>query len=168
MKKTSKSRTNVTLALAALFVAGVLTTSGAYAMFGEGFMQNEDVANAIENNDYDAFLTAVSELSSEKAMEWFTEERFQSIVERSETMESIKTALDNNDYSAWVEAVSATPRGEEMVELITEDKFPTLVELHETQENAMRLAQELGLDSLGHGQMKMGRGYGGIGCPMVS
>lgn len=65
----------------------------------------------------------------------------------------IKQALENGDYDTWSELTADQP----IAEIITADNFDQLVKLHQLKqagdiEEAKALAEELGLDELGHGK----------------
>ena len=115
-------------------------------------MHNADVQAAIEADDYNAFVDAVSEIDADAA-DRVTEEMFDSMVERFEAKEDVDAAIESEDYDAWVEAVSELPHGDKMVDVVSEDEFSVLVEMHEAKENGdqetvRELAEEIGLDEL--------------------
>jgi len=63
--------------------------------------QQNAIDMAIENNDYDAYLTAVQSVFAEKSSEAF----FNDLVSKRLTAEKIKNAVESEDYEAYVEAV---------------------------------------------------------------
>ncbi len=136
------------LALAVCFVA----VSGAYAFggFGQG---NEAAKEALENNDYTAFVEAISKE--------ITEERFEQMVERFENRQAVQQALEAGDYDAWVKAIESRPK---ITDVITEENFPKLVEMHEARqqgdfETAKATAEELGLTAFRGMRGPMGSPY---------
>jgi len=110
----------------------------------------EAVKDAIANNDFDAWVTAMTNE--------LTEERFNKLVEmyelmeeRRETREEIHAALDANDYDAWVAAIADLEIQPRIAEVINEDNFHLAVELHEAKENgdkerAREILEELGIN----------------------
>jgi hypothetical protein len=136
-----------------LGMIGVVGMGAASAMGGldHETMQSSTIQDALEANDYDAFISAVAEKDPDAA-ERISEERFEKIVERFDIKNEISDALEVGDYDAWVQAVAQTPYGENIQEIITEDNFDELVEFHEARvagdkETAKELAEELGLPS---------------------
>ncbi|MBU1120320.1 MAG: hypothetical protein ABIE23_03180 [archaeon] len=133
----------------------VVTASGVYA-FG-GFQGNEAAKNALENEDYDAFIQALPETGKcGNIAERMTEENFHQLTEQYRARASVEQALEDGDYDAWVEAIESRPK---ITDLITEENFDSFVELHNARksgdhETANALAEELGLN-----QMPM-RGFG--------
>ena len=123
----------------ALFLVGIVT-AGAASAFGGRFGGNEAVHEAIENEDYGAWKSAMTDE--------LTEERFQLQVERHEmhqerleelgidpevfyeAQEAKRDAIEAGDYEAYMAAVNGLdlPKG-----ALTEDEFNTLVEMHEAR-----------------------------------
>jgi hypothetical protein len=148
-------------ALVALFLVGIVT-AGAVSAFGFGGKRgyNEDVHEAIENEDYGAWKEAITEE--------LTEERFQLQLERHqmhkerleelgidydefhEAQEAKRAAIESGDYDAYMDAVNGLdlPKGS-----LTEDEFNTLVEMHEAKS---------GEGGFGRGQMSR-KGLGMMG-----
>jgi len=139
-------------------VACVLTASSAYA-FGFGFQENEEAMNALEAQDYEAFIGAIGETERcERFAENMTEGRFQQMAERHETRQAIEAAIESGDYDAWLAAMNSVPR---ITDFITEDNFASFVELHEAREEgdfetARAIAEELGIPGKPMGGMGMG------------
>ena len=151
---------NALLGVFALMVLGTLTMAGAYA-FGGWFLQDEAVSQTLEAEDYDAFLTAVSERFADS----MTEERFGELVDKYNAVQAVDEAIENRDYNAWAEAVSEQPGGERLLELITEENFDTYAELHEALDKVKELSDELGIQGF---RGDRGRGMHGFGmrpCP---
>lgn len=134
------------------------------------FGNNTAIKEAIKNDDYEAYMTALEE--SWKAYKArITEEKFNELVKHQKQMEEtraamqekmgkIQQALENKDYSAWKEAIGDSPHEAKLAEVITEENFNTYVEMQKAMqthdfEKANQLAQELGLR--GKGEV---RGFG--------
>lgn len=81
--------------------------------------QQNAIDVAIENNDYDAYLTAVQSVFSEKSSEEF----FNDLVSKRLTAEKIKAAIEAEDYEAYVEAVEWTEREGKL----TEEQFAEMI-----------------------------------------
>jgi len=114
----------VTYGIMALFVLG-LVAAGASAF---GFGQNQDVQDALKNNDFAAWKSA------HEAQ--LTEENFQRAVEMyhahaqmQERMQAVEDAIKNDDYTAYQEAVS------NMHLSISEDQFDKMVQQYQETGN---------------------------------
>ncbi|MFA7717415.1 MAG: hypothetical protein WC875_01765 [Candidatus Absconditabacterales bacterium] len=96
---------------------------------GMGMILNQEkqgIQNAIEKNDYAAYLTAY-----EKAK--LTKDQFAQMVKMNQSKGAIETAITNNDYPAYVVALQGTP----MEGKVTQDQFKDMVAKH-TQRTAER------------------------------
>ena len=126
------------------------------------------VKEVIENNDYDAWVDALSSIidDEEKLDKFATEERFEKIIskmadrqERRDHKKEILNAALNNDYSLWnnlvKEAVESRDwaHGKHLLEVVNEDNFDLYVEMIELKNEAKTLrdkangiADQLGLE----------------------
>ena len=135
--------------------ACVLMLGSAYA-FGGLVQGNEAMQQALQNNNYEAFLNA----GCERVNERMTEERFGQMAERFSSKQAVRGAIENSDFDAWVEAVESKPG---ITDIVTEENFETFVAMHEARqsgdlETAKQLAEELGIPAMqGKG---FGRGFG--------
>jgi len=81
--------------------------------------------------------------------------------EMQQKMEATRQAIEDNDYQAWAELVEGQP----VAEIISQDNFAKFVEMHQLRKQAQTIAEELGLNKMGH----MGRGFNGeFGGPPLS
>lgn len=138
------------LASMAVLIISILTASAfAVGLGKDANGNNQAIKEAIENNDYNAWKTAMtSEL---------TEERFNQIVEkhqkmqnRKENIDALKAAIEAEDFEAWQSAVSEMENPPKYASGITEENFDTLVEFYNAKESgdkekAKELAKELGI-----------------------
>jgi hypothetical protein len=151
---------NALLGVFALMALGTLTMAGAYA-FGGWFLQDEAVSQTLEAEDYNAFLTAVSERFADS----MTEEKFGELVDKYNAKQAVDEAIENRDYNAWAEAVSEQPNSERLLELITEENFYTYAELHEAMNQVKELSDELGIQGLRGGMRRGMHGSSMRPCP---
>jgi len=66
--------------------------------------QEQAIQSAIENNDYDAYLTVVQSVFAQTSSEAF----FNDMVTKRLVAEKIKAAIEAEDYEAYVQAVAGT------------------------------------------------------------
>lgn len=145
------------LGMLALLVVGIIATSGAVSAY-RGW-NDESVKEAIDNEDYDGWKTAM--------IEGLTEEHFQEVVQhrqqmgnrhgnREEIQESrsqIREAIENEDYPTWKTIIEAMPEHPQKIEA-TEENFQKVLEVHALmtsgdREGADDLREELGLPARG-------------------
>ena len=122
---------NTIFALLALMLVGIVATAGASA-FGWMSEDREDVRQAIEDNDFEAWRTAKQTR--------ITEENFNEVVSRHESgslcresHDEVREAIDNENYQDYLDAVTnydSCPK--EMPELSEED-FEILVQILDYQ-----------------------------------
>ncbi|MFH1590875.1 MAG: hypothetical protein ABIC95_03020 [archaeon] len=149
MKKTA------TFALLGLLLVGLVASASAFG--GKMFGDNEALESALDNNDYEAFVSAIGDDDRGQRMaDHMTEERFAQMIERHQWRESVQTAVESGDYDAWVAAHADKPVRPEITDLIDEESFPTLVAMHQARqdgdvETAQELAEKLGLPARGRG-----------------
>jgi hypothetical protein len=110
----------------------------------------EDIINAIEAKDYDAWKAAVSDR--------LTEDNFNTLVERHEAMseqreqrDDVMEAIEAGDYAAFQVAADNTPI---ISRIQDEDDFEILVQLHQAKqdgdyEKVRELSEQLGLSEWG-------------------
>ncbi|MBN2368175.1 hypothetical protein JXC34_04075 [Candidatus Woesearchaeota archaeon] len=145
------------IALLALVVVGIVAAAGASA-FGFGFGQDQEardvIRDAIDNNDFDAWKSAVSTA--------LTEENFNQLVEIHQNMgqnraqfrkqgDEMRDAIEAGDYDAYLEALGNMDTLPPGLETLTEEDFDLLVQIHEARqdgdyETAEELSDELGFD----------------------
>ncbi len=137
-----------------------LMVSGAYAFGGFGAGGNEAAKEALENKDYGAFVSAVSENFRER----FTEEKFTQAAERFQLRQGEMQAIEDGDYGAWAEAIESRPG---ITDFITEENFGDFAAMHNARqegdfETAQALAEELGLSQFQGKGFGKGPGMGGM------
>jgi hypothetical protein len=150
-------------AMLAIFVISIATVSAAYAYSANAFMPgagNEDMMNAIANNDYEAFMEA----NQARFAEMFTQERFAEMAENHQKTQAIQKAIEEGDYQAWVAAVEAA-QPPKITDIVNEDNFSTYVEMYNARmngdyETAQKLTEEL---ELGQFMKGFARGHGSYG-----
>jgi hypothetical protein len=132
---------------------------------GERLDSNDSVRNAIENNDYDAYMAAI-EAEFDEFKEQMTKDKFEEIVNfqknmtlnkesMQKSMENIKDAIESDDYEAWAAAVNNTPE-RRLLDVITKDNFSTYLDMHKALESgnfsqAKELSDSLGLQTPNQG-----------------
>lgn len=150
------------------------STTEVRAQRGKMSPENEAVRTAIENKDYPAWVTAVTNSPrGDELLSKVNEGNFARFIEMLEAQkngdettaetiraelglptkaemtaqrEAITTALDNNDYEAWKVAMANSPKESDMLSKIdTEAKFQLLVEMHNNHERNEAISTELGL-----------------------
>jgi hypothetical protein len=157
------------LLLLGLFTFGLLAQGVSAFGMGNGIFRSEEIRDAIESEDFEAFQEAVSELETTAGSRRFfgiTEERFQELVERFHLHEDVEAAIDAGDYEAWLAAHEAMGGNSKMTELISEEDFPRFQELHQLREQVRGIEEELeisGLRGQGHVFGHRKGGFGGKG-----
>lgn len=136
MKQTNKKKIALgLLGLTAVSVMGAAAASALPGGFGHkgGFGGNEQIKEAVDANDFDAFVNAISEIDPDRA-EDISEEDFAQIVEKHENREAVHDAIENEDYDAFLEAIEDA--GKRNVDDMTEEKFQQIVTRHNAHEAA--------------------------------
>jgi hypothetical protein len=146
MKKT-------TVTLIAIMLLGILTVS---AFGGFGFGNKEEINNALENNDFDAWKTAMTQQLTEENFNKMVE-RHQKRAEFREHKEEIHAAIEAGDYETWSSLIEETPMADKF-DVITAENFDLFAEMHNARldgdhETAQEIADSLGLECQG-GRMK--------------
>lgn len=123
------------LAIGLIGIAGI-SAATAIGFGGKGFgnepiNENPELQTAIDNNDYDAFMSALSSIDSEAALR-FTQERFENMVLRHEAREDIQKAIENDDYNAFIEALNE--KNENRLNLMTEERFAEMVQRNQNHQ----------------------------------
>lgn len=123
---------------------GLLLSAVGVSAFGmnKGFM-NEEVFEAIENDDYESWKTIMQSSITETNFQAM-QENHQQIRRRDDPVfqdlrEITREAINNNDYDAYILAINeyeATYEGNEITNIMTEDDFATLVEIHSQRESS--------------------------------
>lgn len=116
-------------------------------LFGMGSESRDAIENAIKAKDYNTWKEAMAaEL---------TEENFNKLVERQETMserqvqrEAMENAIQEGDYEAWKKAAENSSVNSSMI--LDEDHFNNLVQLNQAKQDenytkVRELSEELGL-----------------------
>lgn len=142
-------------------------TEERFNMLAGRFATHEAMMTAVENEDYDAWTSAISDEYPRKATS-LTQDDFQQMIDRHASMEEIRLAIENRDYDAWLEAQSNLQFGSKFTQLITEDEFDTFVDMHNAKMNgdfdtAKELAEQLDLDGFRNGFSKHGNPHGKVG-----
>jgi preprotein translocase subunit Sss1 len=83
-----------------------------------GYQKRQAVDNAIEANDYNAFVKASTP----------TQEEFNQIVTMHKTQKAIKAAIDNKDYNAFVTALKADTNRPTDAKIPTQEEFNKMLE----------------------------------------
>ena len=148
-------------ALVAVLAIGIMLT-GTVAAFG-GF-KDEDVIDALESDDYDAWRIAMQDGLTEERFDQM-QERYAKGAEDKEYRDAMKAEIEEGDYEGWLEVIDSMDRIPRMAEnILDEEDFNTLVELHEARtigdlESAKALAEELGLEPMMRGRSGRGMGH---------
>jgi len=154
-------KNTVIFGVAALFIFG-LVACDAFA-FGGHFRGDSAVGDALEADDYDAYLAALDDgFQTRKAQ--MTEEKFSKIAghylkmtekraEMQERREQLHAAMDEG-YESWRALADSMDPQPPFADRITEENFDKFVELRDTMEHAKELRDELGFDErmAGHGK----------------
>tara|TARA_Y100000310_G_C20699139_1_gene828042 strand:- start:5816 stop:6571 length:756 start_codon:yes stop_codon:yes gene_type:complete len=141
-----------------IMAVGILATLAASSLGATAvFADDEDsfgidlteIKDALEANDYEAFVSALSEID-QRAAEKMSEGIFERVVNNYEDMEAVHDAIETGEYSDWVDAMNELPGGEALVEVITEDEWESFKEFHDAKESgdmetAEIIAEEIGL-----------------------
>lgn len=139
-------------------------------------IQIKAINAALENNDYNAWVTAVKaenanspllkKVTADNFSEYVTayKEREIKMTEQKIKIDAIKTALEVGNYTAWTTAVKATDANSPLLAKITADNFSKYVEANKLREQADTIFKDLGIDGGGFmGGMGIGdRGHGGM------
>lgn len=150
-----------TYGLLALFLVGLLSTGALVSAFhgSNGIWSEEDreeLRTAVENDDYNAWKTAMQNRLTEDNFEKVVERRAE-MSEKREKREAMRTAIDNADYEAYKTAVeNLNPKRP----VLSEEVFEKIVETHKLRaegnhEKAKALRQEVDFLAVGE---DMGRG----------
>ena len=123
---------------------GATSAFGGY-LFGMDHERNEDIKNAIEANDYEAWKAAMSAR--------LTEDNFNRLVERQEAMserreqrEAIMKAIESEDYEAFQVAAEDSSIFHRIQD---KDDFKMLVQLHQAKQDrdfdtVRKISEQLG------------------------
>lgn len=94
-------------------------TEEQFAKMAVRAQQEQAIQLAVENNDYDAYLTAVQSAFADRSSEAF----FNDMVTKKLAAEKVKAAIEAEDYDAYVEAVKGTEREGKL----TEEQFAEMI-----------------------------------------
>ena len=155
---------NTIFAVLTLFVIGIVVATSASA-FGFGWMQEdkEDIRQAINNKDFDAWKDAIQSRLTEENFNEFVA-RHKSISECRESRDLIRDAIDNEDYEAYLDVISEIEDCPHEMPELTEDEFNILLQIHDARqegdmETIHELMDQLDVDMLfGNGQGFMMKG----------
>ena len=138
----------------------ILASLGTVSAFGGNFFRmdpesREDMVNAIEANDYNAWKAAKSDQLTEENFNKRVE-RHEARAEMRELREDKKLAIEAGDYEAFLVAAENWPK---LPNIQNEGDFKLLVELHQAKldgdyDKVEELREELGLLG-GFGKHKM-------------
>ena len=154
------------ITLGALLIALVAFSVSAVPQWLEG---NQEAEQALQNNDYDAFVASLpTEGKGSRMAKHLDEEHFAKMVEGFNHREAVDAAIVAHDYDAYVAAVQDAPRGADILDVVTAENFDTFVAHHEAMESgdfetARALADEIGLEpkgNMGEGCMGHRQGFG--------
>ena len=124
----------ITLGLLSLLLIGIVAVG--VSAFGMWY-NNEDVRQAIEDNDYGAWKDAINEQLTEENFVRMRE-KHQKYGWKWQAKSEMRNAIQNNDYDAYVTAVEGFNKE------ITEEDFDILVQMHQAkQEGDYDLVYEL-------------------------
>ena len=150
---------------------GIVAAAGASA-FGLGFWQSTEdrtaIQDAIANNDFTAWKTAVTATLTEDNFNKMVE-RHNNMVQRRENMDEMRTAIDAGDYDSYIEAVGNMDNLPDDFQPLSEEDFNLLVQIHEARqsgdyETAQQLRDQLSNPMIGgFGRGMMGEGFGHAG-----
>jgi len=148
-----------------IMAVGMLASLG-FSMMGTAYAATEDMVSidtsslveAIENNDYEAFVSALTDIDS-LAAEHMNEDVFERLVEKYNLHEDIDEAVDTLDYAAWSELVLNLPGGELWVETISEEEFESYKNMLDAREDgdietARSISEDIGLTEMREQRME--------------
>ena len=116
-----------------LMIAGVLLSVGVASAFGAGFASEEQssaIKQAVEQNDFEAWKTAVEETLTQENFNKLVE-RNKEMTERKELQDAVKQAIANGDYNAYKQAFENLKGS---IQVMNEDDFNTMVERYNSGE----------------------------------
>ena len=155
--------------LLALMLVGIVAAAGSASAFGRHFGQEdrEEIKQAVESNDYDAWKNLMSEKLTQDNFDKLVE-RHENRAEHRENMEAVKAAIDSGDYDAYVDAVDSIENLPEEHVTMSEETFDIVVQMHQARqysdhETAKELREQLGDDfpgPKGKGKGRQGQGKG--------
>jgi enolase len=117
----------ITAYLLGLMFAGVLVSVGIASAFGAGFANEEQssaIKQAIEQNDFEAWKTAMEQTLTQENFNKLVEKN-KKMTERKELIDAVKQAIANGDYNAYKQAFENLKSS---IQVMNEDNFNSMVE----------------------------------------
>lgn len=139
-----------------LVAVGVMASAGLASAFGGGFVNEQQktaIKQAIENNDFEAWRTAMTETLTQENFDKLVEMN-KAMAERRDLQNAMRQAIANGDYNAYNQAFENL-RGS--MQAMSEDDFNAMVERY----NAGNAGNAGNSGELGGGFGFPGRGLGG-------
>lgn len=112
--------------LLALTMLGIIGSIGLASASGLGFVNSEQrttIQQAIENNDFEAWKSAVTSTLTQENFDKLVE-RHKSMSERMELKNALQQAIENKDYQAYAEAAEKLAS----TNIMTEEEFNAAAE----------------------------------------
>jgi len=119
--------------LLGLMFAGVLVSAGIASAFGAGFAndgQSSAIRQAVENNDFEAWKTAMEETMTQENFDKLVE-RSKEMAQRKELQDAVKQTIANGDYTAYKQAFENLKGS---MKILGEDDFNEMVERYKAGE----------------------------------
>ena len=116
-----------TIHLLGLMIAGILISAGLASAFGVGFASEEQrsaIQQAIEENNFEAWKTAMTETLTQENFDKLVE-RYQAMNERRELENALRQAIVDGDYNAYKQAFEKL---KDSMQVMSEDDFNAMVE----------------------------------------
>ncbi len=132
MKKT-------TIYLAALVLTGIIGSAGLASAFGFGFHgmgKSSAAMQAIQNNDFAAWRTAMTETLTQENFDKFAG-KHSKMPERMGMTSTVMQALSGKNYTAYLESMANTTK---LDKAMSEEEFNAMAERH----NAMHSGKKFG------------------------
>ncbi|MCR4334970.1 MAG: hypothetical protein NUV57_00345 [archaeon] len=152
------------MTLIGLLAAGfiLIGSVSAFHTFGginesENNSMRSQMNDAVENNDYSAFIAAHEEM--QQRMGTVSEEQFASMVEKRAFHDKVQQAVMDGNFDEWKQLLSENNTGkpDNFSETIPAENFYLLKDLHDAREagdfeTAMKIKNELGMEGQGFGK----------------
>lgn len=121
-----------------LLIVGLVASTGVVSALGFGSMEKnpelqehrQEIVQAIEDNDFDTWKSAIEDSLTEEHFEMLVE-RHENFAEHKDMRFATRDAIMDGDYDAYLEAVEELGVTEHV---ITEEDFNNLVEMHQEGE----------------------------------
>lgn len=122
-----------TICLLCLAAVGILASAGLASAFRAGFVNEQQrtaINQAIENNDFETWKTAITETLTQENFDKLVA-RNKAMTERKELQDAVKQAIANGDYDAYKKAFENLKGS---MEVMNEDDFNAMVERYKAGE----------------------------------